>query len=95
MLSVSRPMEVVVFELLGDGYEGDSARVQRFNDLGKVGQAASQTIDLVDHDGVDFVWLQYHRAGASVPADLDFRQNILHRRSEPEVFASLRDAVWR
>src|SRR5450755_4699982 len=40
-------------ELLGDGDEGNSARVESFNDLGKIGQAPRQAIDLVDNDGID------------------------------------------
>src|SRR5450759_2121539 len=33
----------------------DSACVQGFHDLGKIGQAAGETIDLIDDDGVDLV----------------------------------------
>src|ERR1039458_51852 len=44
-------------ELLGDGYHRDSACFQSFHDLGKVRKAASQAIDLIDHDSVDLVCL--------------------------------------
>src|ERR1019366_10754241 len=40
-------------ELLSDRYEGDSARVQSLYDLGKIGQAPCEAINLIDDNGID------------------------------------------
>ena len=52
-LSVSRPIDVVVFELLGDGDERDVVLIEKFDQLGKIGERTGQAIDLVDDDDVD------------------------------------------
>src|SRR4029077_16053761 len=40
-------------ELLGDGYERDTIRIEQFDHLGEVGQRAGEAIDLVDDHHVD------------------------------------------
>jgi hypothetical protein len=40
-------------ELLGDRHEGHPMTVEQFDQLGKVGQGAGQTIDLVDDNDID------------------------------------------
>src|SRR6266446_6352625 len=51
--SVSRPIEVVGVELLGDRYEGHVVPVEQLDELGKIHQRSGQAVDLVDHDDVD------------------------------------------
>ena len=53
MLSVSRPIEVVVLKRLGDADEGDAGAVEHLDQLREVHQRARQPVDLVDHDDVD------------------------------------------
>jgi hypothetical protein len=54
-LKVSRPMETGGVELLGDGNEGDAAGIESLNDLGEIGQTASQPVYSIYNDGVDLV----------------------------------------
>ena len=52
MLSVSRPMQVVVLKAWVTRDEGDAVRLEHVHQLGEVGQRAAQAVDLVDHHHV-------------------------------------------
>jgi hypothetical protein len=53
MLSVSRPIEVVVLNDCVTRDEGDAVAVEHLDQLGEVHQRAAEAVDLVDHHHVD------------------------------------------
>ena len=53
MLSVSRPIEVVVLNDWVTRDEGDAGAVEHLDELREVHQRADEPVDLVDHDDVD------------------------------------------
>src|SRR5260370_25777018 len=68
-LRVSRPIELVVFELLRDRDERDLVGVEGLDQAGKVSQSPGQPVDLVGHDHID-------------PAGADIGEQTLQARAE-------------
>ena len=56
-MSVSRPMLVVVLNAWVIDDEAGARRIEHLDDLGEVGEAAGQPVDLVDDDDVDLAGL--------------------------------------
>src|SRR5260370_39676837 len=69
-LRVSRPLELVVFELLRDRDERDLVGVEGLDQAGKVSQSPGQPVDLVGHDHID-------------PAGADIGEQTLQAGAEP------------
>jgi hypothetical protein len=55
MLRVSRPIDDGRIELLSDRYEGHSSCIESFDDLGKVGEAPRQAVNLIYDNDVHFL----------------------------------------
>ena len=81
MLSVSRPMLVVVLNDWVTETKLTCRLVEGLDQLGEVEQRAGQPVDLVDDDDVDAAVPRYRRAAAAVRAARACRQRCRHHRS--------------
>jgi hypothetical protein len=86
MLSVSRPIEEVVLNCWVTDTKRDSSGIESLHDLGKVGEAARQTVNFVYDDDIHFVGFDVR--------EQTFQSRALHRPTgvSPIVVAGGNDA---